>query len=156
MKCQFLISGVLSLSVFFFVFCTRVTPEKYYKRYPPIKSTLDSLQGIWINEDDSYNQIIISGRYWNDKYTSPTIILNDTYRIYFSDTAVNVNNFLNARIDTSSLSGQYIITVRQSDNSMDCSYLLGFHQDNLDTTFSIRPATGFWRASSVQLFKKTH
>ncbi len=127
--------------------------KNHNNRFPPL-STLDSLQGKWINEDDSLNVVIINGRYWNEQYNDNVQPINKFYRIYFSDTAVQTNNFLNASFDTTALSGNYIVTVKESDNSMECWQMNGVYINNSDTTFSINPAVN-WTMKSVLVFRKT-
>ena len=96
---------------------------------------LDSLQGIWVNSSDSLDSIIISDRNWvhrNDTYS-----INSTNRIFFSDTVVSGDNLQNFLFDTTVLSGNYIITLRQSNNHLTCWDFLGFYTDNSSTpTFS--------------------
>jgi len=118
------------------------------------KSTLDSLQGKWINEDDSLNVVIINGRYWNEQYNDPNNLISNTYRLYFSDTLVNSQqSFSSISIDTTALTGQYILFA-SPDHSIDCYYLNGFYHDNIDTTFSISPPDGTMR--DLLLFNKAH
>lgn len=122
----------------------------------PIKcryATLDSLQGKWINTEDSLNQVIISGRNWNEIYNDATQPINENTRIFFSDTIVSVEDFRLAKIDTTALSGNYIIRVGMSDYSMDCNVIDGFYRDQSDTLFSIEPAIKKGTLSSL-LFKK--
>lgn len=145
----------ICIIIIFFAFATNCAiPEKKQnkKAYPPA-SSLDSLQGKWINDEDSSNVITVTGRSWNDKYTSSSITNNETYLIYFSDTIVNSQNFSTALIDTSASSGKYIIAMSPSDNSMDCWQFNGFYHDSIDTTFSVNPAVN-WTMKSIRVFKK--
>ena len=127
--------------------------KNHNNRFPPL-STLDSLQGKWINEDDSLNVVIINGRYWNEQYNDPNNLISNTYRLYFSDTLVNSQqSFSSISIDTTALTGQYILFA-SPDHSIDCYYLNGFYHDNIDTTFSISPPDGTMR--DLLLFNKAH
>ncbi len=128
--------------------------QKCFELLPP-GTTLDSLQGKWINTEDSLNQVIISGRNWNETYNDATQLINENNRIFFSDTIVSVEDFRQAKIDTTTLSGNYIIRVAMSDYSMDCNVIDGFYQDQSDTLFSIEPAIKRGTLSSL-VFKKTN
>ncbi len=119
-------------------------------------STLDSLQGKWISEEDSLDEITINGRFWTEKYNDVNNSVLINCRLYFSDTAIDNENPFNAiSIDTNALTGKFIILASPTNNSFDCLYNNGFLIDNTDTTFSIRPAIK-WTMASVQVYKKFH
>ena len=126
--------------------------------HPLSISTLDSLQGIWLNEDDSLNKLTILGRKWLEEYNDNNVTsYPHSYKIFFSDTAINISDTLPIPLfDTTTTSGNYLILKSLLNNSISCIFLSGFNLKNSDTTFVIRPATGLWRASSVRLFKKIH
>ncbi len=102
-------------------------------------SVLDTLQGHWVNESDSMNQIFISGRNWNEKYFSPEFSIDYRLRIYFSDTIVKGVDFRLVKIDTTLLSGNYILTVDLNDFSINCASINGITQNLAGTYFSISP-----------------
>ena len=100
-------------------------------------TTLDSLQGTWVSIDDSLNKVIISGRLYTEFYADSDST-REYFRIYFSDTLVDINlAFNDIQIDTTQLSGKYIITKSISDNSFWCYALNGFNYINNGVSFSI-------------------
>lgn len=147
------ITAFLLLSLI--VACANTPSSEVHKKAPPPPpSTLDSLQGVWVNDEDPQHQVTISGRDWTEKYLNPSAPFNETYRIYFSDTLVDNDLLFTAiRIDTLAVSGQYIIRA-SPDQTIDCDYLNGFYRDSTDTTFSITPREG--GIKETQLFKKLH
>ena len=154
MHLRFLQKLALSALLITFFFCSANSTFNYKNKttYPPGISTLDSLQGTWINEDDTLEKVIINDRYWKEDFNDPDYPDN-TYRIYFSDTAVISNTFTSAHFDTSQLSGNYIILRSQIDNSIDCSEILGIVTIQGETFFSKWPAE-YGTMSSTRTYKK--
>jgi len=156
MKQRISFIGLLGLILMSFIFCTgHVKEHQKVSGIMPPGTTLDTLQGVWKNEDDTANVITVSGRYWNDSYPSSTSPINETYRLYFSDTAVTADDFTLANFDTTALTGAYVIRVLQSDNSMDCMEISNLKRLNGDMFLSIHPP-GHWTMNSIVTYKKTN
>ena len=115
-------------------------------------TTLDSLQGSWLNEDDTSNKIVINGRQWLELYdTFPPV----SHLIFFSDTAIATDSNFIPTFDTTRTSGEFIIFSNSILTQIDCYALNGFYRDMTDTTFAIRPAIN-WTDRSVIVYKKAH
>lgn len=148
-----------TLSVFIIILLVVLSSSGNYclppHKYLPPPTTLDSLQGDWINEKDSLHTVKITGRYWTEEYLNQSHPYLEIYIIYFSDTVVNNELLFNQiSIDTAALTGNYLILKSSFDETLDCSFITGFYRDNVDTTFSIMPPNG--RLENVQVFKKTN
>ena len=142
------VAAILSIAFLSF----KVDNQNKFK-IPPSYSTLDSLQGDWLNEDDSTNKVSINGRNWINTFYSNGALISQSLRIYFSDTAVLGNTFSDIKIDTTAISGRFVVTLDISDNSVDCIYLNGFYIDTTQTTFSFNPVTNI-SAGATQVFRK--
>jgi hypothetical protein len=118
-------------------------------------STLDSLQGKWMNNDDSNNRIEIIGRYWIDSgidYQSDTTYVNYS-KIFFTDSVHLLNDTIYPVFDTSALTGKYLVFLNLPDSSTECFEFNGFFYGSEYTTFSFQPIR-YWTASSILRFKK--
>lgn len=118
---------------------------------PKKKTTLDSLQGKWTSVDDPKNHIKISGRAYEEYYEK---ISKEYFRLYFSDTIVdNLNfSFTNIRIDTSKLTGNYMIARdMKSPDEFWCWEINGFIYSRSGTTLSVSDT---WAKYRPTLFKK--
>jgi hypothetical protein len=119
-------------------------------------SRLDSLQGNWINQNDTTFQMIITGRILDeiDIDTSAHYTNHSYYRLYFSDTMVNkdLNVLFNSvKIDTLSVKGKYLIKVSAYDNSVWCYEINGFNKNGSALTFSM---SDIWADRVPGVFKK--
>lgn len=94
-------------------------------------STLDSLQGKWICENDSLLKWEINGRTLDERYNDEDSLKNhNTYTIYFSDTIISrflANPFDEISVDTSALSGKYFVAISYSDSSVWCYEINKFY-----------------------------
>ena len=115
---------------------------------------LDTLQGNWANNNDSLDSVTISGRYWNHHHNEPTYFVNDTAVMYFSDTMVSYTDFRYATIDTTALSGHYIVFVDINDSLMSCYEFNGFYVDSTGTYFGMNPINRMSIKSTLGFHKK--
>ncbi len=142
--------SVLFVSQYFCVYINEKGEAKISNNKPPT-TTLDSLQGSWISIDDSLNKVNVSNRLYTEFYADEDSAKN-YFRIYFSDTLVDVNlSFTDIRIDTSSVSGKYLITKSIADNTFWCYEFNGFYSDTMGITFSISDT---WAKHKPTVFKK--
>ena len=136
---KYLMCIAVAIMVLLESFCNSIYENSYHnlKAKNPPTTTLDSLQGSWVSIDDSLNKVIISGRLYTEFYADSDST-REYFRIYFSDTLVDINlAFNNIQIDTTQVSGKYIITKSISDNSFWCYTLNGFRYIDNGVSFSI-------------------
>ncbi len=145
------IVSLLVIVLFFQGLSKREMPMYTLKISPqPPATTLDSLHGNWASVDDSLWQMNITCRTIYELY-KVVDLKHAIYRIYFSDTLVKEDDFDKISIDTTNLSGKYLITREINDNTVWCYEINGFYQDGLDFTLSLAST---WAGNKVQVFKK--
>lgn len=119
-------------------------------------STLDSMQGDWISVDDTLSRFSVKGRTYHEWYVSGyDTLVNEFSRIYFSDTLVDCMEHLfnEVKIDTTSLSGNYFLTVsKEKEGRFWCYELYGFYTDVSDTTTISIADT--WAKQRPSLYRK--
>ncbi len=120
---------------------------------PKLLATLDSLQGSWINEEDTALSLIINGRLWCYNYQEDSMVKQTCYRMYFSDTAVAAIKPSLAFFDSTATSGTYLILKSIDNLTLDCSELMGFSKLQGDLFFAIRPHE-YWTMASIRTFKR--
>lgn len=133
--------------------------EKFsFKRKPPIFTTLDSLQGHWVNDEDSTNKVFIQDRNWTEYKTdgSNAILSSSAYKIYFSDTGINTISTPTPIFDSLKKTGIYILYKSLQDTTFDCQYIGGFYYEAHDTFVVFEPKFGFPKGNPTFLYKKIH
>ena len=147
---------ILVLTVIIFQsFCENTARDKSSKislhHSNPPNTTLDSLQGSWISIDDSLNRVSVLNRTYVEFYADKDSA-RENFRIYFSDTLVDINlSFSNIHIDTTALSGHYIITKSVLDDTFWCYEFIGFNNDGINRYFSISDT---WAKHKPTVFAK--
>lgn len=122
MKDTLLLLLSLSIVVILLSNNTKYTHAKDIKKQETFfTSTLDSLQGTWKNEDDTLNVLIIEKRTWISEYPFNNVLTRDTVLSYFSDTVVAGDTLLFSQLDTTAVTGEYLIDVLPLANGQ------GFH-----------------------------
>jgi hypothetical protein len=157
-KTLFLSFSLVVLLIFFSSSKNCNTPTTNSLRNPPNSSTLDSLQGVWVNENDSNNVITINRRIWASVFIDDNVFTRDTSYCYFSDVVVQADTILFSQIDTAALSGKYLIDVSPMNNGLGfigrgCWEILGITKLEGDTFLSMRPAP-YGNAKQIQEYKK--
>ena len=162
---KYIIALIMVLSI---VFCSSKRKDKNHKteisvnKLPWGSSTLDSLQGTWVRDDNPNSLLTVFGRNFIESYKDSfsNITITNQALVYFSNTLLDLDNStsydrdtsFHPIIDTISTTGNYLI-FKYGINNYDCFEFNGFNIDNSDTTFSFQPLK-YWKASSIIVYKK--
>jgi hypothetical protein len=148
---------LLISSFLILLFCNCVSntePKKYTKFAPPLPTTLDSLQGTWKCLRDTTVTVIINGRIFTEITVDSGFIDSQIYKMYFSDVAIDEyhqHTFDEISIDTSKLSGKYLVNVSLKDSSIECYKFGNIGFSATDTIFSM---SDIWAKRNNVNFKK--
>lgn len=147
---------ILLILLFCFLNFKKQNPKLFYPA-PTALTTLDSLQGNWVNDDDSANKILIHNNDWIDYRTDGNTILNSQrYQIYFSDTVINTIKITTPIFDSLQKNGRYILYKSLQDTTYDCQFIGGFFYEANDTFVVFEPKLGFPKGNTAFLYKKIH
>jgi len=139
--------------------------KTFRNQIPLSSSTLDSLQGLWVwtdhetDEVDTTNKVRINNRLWiSEFFDDNNVFVKDTALMFFSDTIIIGDTILFSQIDTTSVTGDYIIHVVPLQNGQGFEHhgsweILGIVKIDGETYFSMWPAP-YGTARQVQSFKK--
>ena len=120
-------------------------------------STLDSLQGKWISEEDSLLRWQINGRTLNESYNDEDSIKNrHSYHLFFSDTLVNKYlqySLGELKFDTTITSGKFIVAVSDEDSTVWCYQIENISLNN-GTSIDELSVSDTWAKFSTVTFRK--
>ena len=121
--------------------------------FRPPNTMLDSLQGKWVSVEDTLNTMTIFGNFVDEYYKFENLH-HEYFRIYFSDTLIDYDKiFSQITIDTTAVSGNYLIKVSTTDNSVWCYDVHGFYSNGGDITFSMSDT---WAQRRPTVFRKVN
>lgn len=130
------------------------TKEHLNKKQPYSNELIDSLQGTWKCLRDTTVTITINGRTFKEITSDSGFTDIKIYTMYFSDVVIDEyheHTFDEVGIDTSKLSGTYLVNVSAKDNSIECYKFGHITYSSNDTIFSM---TDVWAKRKNVNFKK--
>jgi hypothetical protein len=143
----------LPIIILLSTFCGNSKRKDNYK-FPPSYNAIDSLQGTWKCLRDTTVTVIINGRIFTEITVDSGFIDSQIYKMYFSDVAIDEyhqHTFDEISIDTSKLSGKYLVNVSLKDSSIECYKFGNIGLSATDTIFSM---SDIWAKRNNVNFKK--